>query len=357
MDVIAKCHTAAVRAGGCTGDHYVRRTILHGACTADVILVEEISQIECALWAQLNKINKQWILCGDFNQFPPIFDSWRGTAVQEGSFERSRFFYRMAGGNRLTLTKCRRSDQFLFDYYGSLIRGGARFHLPLAEVIEEARELFHFEGYARHNLCISHVKRRKLNRDINQVLRPEGAVLIRARAEKGQTTTAQNMFIWEGIELLGATAAVKRGIRNNVMYKVSKLDGDEVWVRHEEDNPIKLTYSQVASLLRLSFARTYASVQGTEFDDTLRLHDTGNKHFTMRHLFVAMSRAKDAKKIDIAKGEVKRVLFCTRHLQGPLDVWYDCDECCQGSKEEALRHVRWLSPEEVACLNINADGH
>ena len=276
----------------------------------------------------------------------------------------------MAGGNRLTLTKCRRSDQFLFDYYGSLIRGGARFHLPLAEVIEEARELFHFDGYARHNLCISHVKRRKLNRDINQALRPEGAVLIRARAEKGQTTTAQNMFIWEGIELLGATAAVKRGIRNNVMYKVSKLDGDDVWVRHEEDNPIKLTYSQVASLLRLSYARTYASVQGTEFEDTLRLHDTGSRHFTMRHLFVAMSRAKDTKKIDIARGEVlqharwvshspevKRVLFCTKHMEGPLDVWYDCSICEQGTKEEALRHVRWLSPEEVACLNKNVDGH
>ena len=58
VDIIAKCHTAAVRAGGVTADHYVRRVILHGACTADVILVEEISQIECALWAQLNKVNK-----------------------------------------------------------------------------------------------------------------------------------------------------------------------------------------------------------------------------------------------------------------------------------------------------------
>ena len=200
----------------------------------------------------------------------------------------------------MTLTKCRRSDNFLFDFYRSLIRGGARFHLPLVEVIEEAKTLFNFEGYARHNLCISHVKRRKLNKDINQALRPEGAVLIRAKPEKGQTNTAQNMFIWEGIELLGATAAVKRGIRNNVLYKVTRLDGDDVWVQHEADPAIKLTYGQVASLLRLSFARTYASVQGTEFDDTLRLHDVTNRHFTMRHLFVALSRARDKGKIDIA---------------------------------------------------------
>ena len=71
-------------------------------------------------------------------------------------------------------------------------------------------------------------------------------------------------------------------------------------MKHEEEPPIKLTYSQVASWLRLSFARTYASVQGTEFSEPLRLHDTANKHFTMRHLFVALSRAKDKSKIDIA---------------------------------------------------------
>ena len=302
VDVIAKCHTAAVRAGGVTADHYVRRTILHGACTADVILVEEISQIECALWAQLNKVNKQWLLCGDFNQFPPVFDNWRGCCVPEGKFENSRMFHRMAGGNCITLTKCRRSDRNLFDFYSSLIRGGARFHLPLPEVIEEARSLFNFEGYAKHNLCISHVKRRKLNREINQALRPEGAILIRAKPQKGQLNAAQNMYIWEGIQLLGCTSAVKRGIRNNVLYTVIKIDDEYVSVKGDHDEPeeIKLTFLQVAALLRLSFARTYASVQGTEFSQELRCHDVTNKHFTMRHLFVAISRAKDSSKIAIS---------------------------------------------------------
>ena len=297
MDVIAKCHTAAVRAGGVTADHYVRRTILHGACTSDVIFIEEISQIECALWAQIGKVNKQFILCGDFNQFGPCHDSWRGNNIPSGAFESSRMFHRLSDGNRLTLTKCRRSDSFLFDFYSSLISGGVRFHMPLSEVLEEARSLFHFEGYARHNLCISHVKRRKLNREINLALRPEGAILIRAKPEKGQTNTAQNMFIWPGLELIGATTAVRRGIRNNCMYEVISLEEDGVTVRGDSD--IKLAYDQVASWLRLSDARTYASVQGTEFSESLRLHDCTNKHFTMKHLFVALSRAKDKNKIDI----------------------------------------------------------
>ena len=63
--------------------------------------------------------------------------------------------------------------------------------------------------------------------------------------------------------------------------------------------PLTLTYQQVADLLRLSFARTYASCQGTEFEDTLRLHDTQSRFFTKRHLFVALSRAKRAEQVDI----------------------------------------------------------
>jgi hypothetical protein len=300
VDIIAKTHTASARAGGVTADHYVRRAILHGACTVDVIWVEEVSQIECSLWAQLNKVNKQWILSGDFNQFPPVFDSWRGCEVSEGYLERSAMFYRMAGGNKLTMRTCRRADQFLFDFYGSLIKGGCRFHLPLADVIEEARMLFHFEGVARNNLCISHVQRRRINKEVNLALKPSGAILIRAKAEKGQLNAAQPMYIWEGIQLLGCTSAVKKGIRNNVLYEVTKIGDESIWVKGEcSDEELRLSFSQVAALCRLPFARTYASVQGTEFSDELRLHDVSNRHFTMRHLFVAISRARDRSKIDI----------------------------------------------------------
>ena len=100
---------------------------------------------------------------------------------------------------------------------------------------------------------------------------------------------------------MGCTSAIKKGIRNNVLYKVTQIEGEHVWLKGEcQEGELKLTFSQVASLMRLPFVRTYASVQGTEFSEALRLHDVGSKHFTMRHLFVALSRAKDRNQIDIA---------------------------------------------------------
>ena len=86
--------------------------------------------------------------------------------------------------------------------------------------------------------------------------------------------------------------------RNNVIYRVSSIESDAVVVKGVEEE-MKLSFPQVASLLRLSFARTYAGCQGTEFEEELRLHDTSNRHFTMRHLFVGMSRCKDRRKLDI----------------------------------------------------------
>ena len=57
---------------------------------------------------------------------------------------------------------------------------------------------------------------------------------------------------------------------------------------------IKLSFAYLASTMGLPWAQTFASCQGTEFEGTLAIHDSENKHFTMRHLFVALSRAKRA---------------------------------------------------------------
>ena len=46
------------------------------------------------------------------------------------------------------------------------------------------------------------------------------------------------------------------------------------------------SYDQVKLWLRLSYAQTYASCQGAEFDGALRLWDVTHRFYTKRHLFV-----------------------------------------------------------------------
>ena len=200
------------------------------------------------------------------------------------------------------LTECKRSSHELFDWYSSLIPGGARFEPPLAQVLAEARAAFRFEGPARHNLCISHRRRIRLNAQCNRhFAEGQPSVFVRAKPERGQLCAAQTMLIWQGIELLGCSRS-SRKVRNNVLYTVHQLTEELVYLSapHAEEL-LALTYAQVGELLRLSYAQTYASCQGTEFEGSLRLHDTQSRHFTRRHLFVALSRAKRAEQIDIAQ--------------------------------------------------------
>ena len=101
------------------------------------------------------------------------------------------------------------------------------------------------------------------------------------------------MWIWPGIELYACVPTEKKGLRNQVLYTVESISDDEIRLQ----DGIVLSYEDAKKYMRLSYAQTYASCQGTEFEGTLALHDTGSKYFTKRHLFVGLSRGKKASDI------------------------------------------------------------
>jgi hypothetical protein len=166
----------------------------------------------------------------------------------------------------------------------------------LRTVLAEAKATFNFSGFCRNNLVISHRKRIQLNRQINEQFAPPCAVRLEIGGRVLRGNSAQTMLIWPGIQLLGAVPTERKGIRNGCLYTVSEIEGT---VRSQELPGITLTFDQVKSWLRLSYAQTYASVQGSEFTSQLRLHDTTHHFFTQRHLFVGLSRARAAKDVSV----------------------------------------------------------
>jgi hypothetical protein len=209
-----------------------------------------------------------------------MFNSWRGAAIDDDAFERSNLLKTLCGRNRLTLKVCRRSDGELFNWYSSLIRGGCRFHLPLTDVLQEVRTRFRLNAPAAHNLCISHRRRIQLNREANErERRGRQAVLVRG-------ASGQSMWVWPGLKLLGC--AGNRKIQNGISYEITHISEDTITL-----GDITLA----AASLRLAYAQTYASCQDSDFSGTLALWDTDSRHFSMRHLFVALSRAKRAEDI------------------------------------------------------------
>jgi hypothetical protein len=249
-----------------------------------------VSQIDVGLLNQVAKLHwagVKFLLSGDFHQFPPICNIWRGSPVPEDALERSSLLHTLAGGNRCTLTECRRGDRKLFDFYSSLIPGGSRAELPVQACVDQAKAVFRSSASARWNLVISHRRRCLINAERNRAEAPAGAVLLEVCGRRARGNGAQSMLLWPGIQLFGCTSAAK-AVRNGCLYTVESIDAQTLVL----EGVGRLTFDQARAWLRLSYAQTYASCQGTEFADSLCLWDCAHRHFSRRHLFVGLSRAR-----------------------------------------------------------------
>jgi hypothetical protein len=292
VDVISKTHTASRQANGVTADHWVRRHILHGSASCDYLWIDEVSQVDIGLLNQIAKLHwagVKFLLSGDFHQFAPIANSWRGSPVHEDALERSSLLNTLAGGNRCTLTECRRGDRKLFDFYSSLIPGGSRAELPVQDCVAQAKAVFRASAPARWNLVISHRRRCLINAERTRAEAPPEAVLLEVGGHRARGNGAQSMLLWPGIQLFGCTSAAK-AVRNGCLYTVESVDASAKTLVLEGIGSI--TFDQARAWLRLSYAQTYASCQGTEFADSLCLWDCAHRHFSRRHLFVGLSRAR-----------------------------------------------------------------
>ena len=90
----------------------------------------------------------QILLSGDFQQFAPIGNAWRGSLVAEDALTHSRLLRALAGGKMLMLTECKRSHHEMFNFYTRLILGGDLFGLHIATAVAQAREKFAYLGSA-----------------------------------------------------------------------------------------------------------------------------------------------------------------------------------------------------------------
>ena len=329
---LAKTHAAAAVADGDTADHFAWKHVREGGTGVDVIWVDEVSMLDVELLCDLSHVSfrdpaPQWILSGDFNQYPPFFNSFRGKPFAK-PFEASSLLHGLAGGNRLTLTECRRSDAHLFGFYGSLIPGGSRHEAPLEQVVAEAREVFHVSkargfipdtALAPANLVLSHRLRIELNSRCNEadaVGRVGAVQLLLAdffSAEErssvdARTNQPQDAVFWPGLVVTACCTGGASGskLKNALAYEILAIDGDAVRLRlavepsdadaegddaSEVATEVTLSRRRFFTSMRLRYAMTYASVQGVTIKTLLALHDTSHWHFDRTKLFVGTSRA------------------------------------------------------------------
>ena len=131
-----------------------------------------------------------------------------------------------------------------------------------------------------------------LNRTQNMATKPASAILIKAGHNKKHENSAQNMYIYEGLELIGAGGRVRKGVFVTIMF--IDVRGGAVTL----DNGVTLSYEQIGCL-RLAHAITYASCQGLTLQGRVRLCETSHPAFTTKHLYVGSSRCTGAALLEV----------------------------------------------------------
>ena len=245
-------HIAAAVAGGGTADAFAWKHVREGSCSADVLWVDEVSMLDIQLLHDLNHVNlrdphPQWILSGDFQQYLPFFNTFMGADVTK-QFEHSTLLHNLAGGFKLVLTECKRSDEALFNDYSSLTVGGNRFGLPLEANVAYFKNKY-TEGKATGflpgtnlapiNLVISHRLRVKINAQCNLAMSALQSEKEHFSLEQYNITadpkqnSPQDMYVWPGLVMVAANTG--RHYKNGMEYTIKAFLNGKVVLSGDSD--------------------------------------------------------------------------------------------------------------------------
>ena len=296
VHVACKTHAATqnIGCGAVTLDHWVRRHVRAGNPTCDVLVLDEYTQVNAALWSDVvlaHMAGVRIVLSGDRHQFPAVLDHWGNESIAANALTESDMICELSGGRRLILTENMRSDSVIFQFVTSL-RPGDTNPPNLQEALAQAYILFPATKQAADwTLTMSHARRHAINRERNTALRPKSAMYCRWKPKaRRQTDDPQSFWAWPGLKLIGAGGKVKRGILTQV---VSCAD-DSV----ELDCGVTLCPEQLVRCVRPCHALTFAGCQGLTLPGRVRL-ETSSSHFTLRHLYVGCSRATSSALLEV----------------------------------------------------------
>ena len=90
---------------------------------------------------------------------------------------------------------------------------------------------------------------------------------------------------------------------NGAFLLVSGVGQDGAVRLRDEDTleEFEASVEQIAKHTRLRWALTLCTVQGKSLPGTIAIHDVESTHFSVTHLYVALSRATDGANVSIAK--------------------------------------------------------
>lgn len=221
------------------------------------------------------------IVVGDFGQLPPVNDR-----VNKSS-EFSRVLYELCDGNKLTLTKCKRSNSTLFDICEAVRRD---------EIIDTNR--FKITSNVYTNLAYTNRTRQLINHHCNEKYVSEHPNFKRVNITAlSFDKNSQNFTLMKGMPLIARINQKQMDIVNNEQFVVKDIHENEIVVENELKKEIKVPINKINRLFYLAFCITIHKSQGATFNSKYTIHEWGLLDKKLK--YVALSRGTDENNIQI----------------------------------------------------------
>jgi ATP-dependent exoDNAse (exonuclease V) alpha subunit len=250
------------------------------------LFVDEISMIP-EIFYQVLMMLKHYnedlkiIMVGDFNQLPPVNDRVCKR------YEMTRALYELVDGNKLELTKCKRSDDTHFKNCMN-IRDGKAIDLQKFKHVDET-----YLNISFTNECRKKINQACMERYIKEKTPKKTMKFDPLKFDKN----SQEITICEGMPIIARINHRKLDIINNESFTISKIKDDAVYVSNEVKKDIEIPVEKFNRFFYLAFCITIHKSQGATFREKYTIHEWNKQCRKMK--YVAISRATDEKNVQI----------------------------------------------------------
>jgi len=222
----------------------------------------------------------KFIIAGDFAQLLPVKDR-----VENCDYKNSLALHELCDGNRLQLTKCRRSDSTLFN-------------MLLPNNIKNVKKSQFKNQFTKLHICFTNKKRIEINKlMMDQVIQKKKVKPLELKA-LDYDQNSQDVKLCAGMPVISRKNSKDLNIYNNETYTIKEIRHKEkIVIVVDDGKEQEVKFEEFSKMFNVAFCITTHRSQGMTIDEPYTIHEF--EKFDNRLKYVALSRSTNINHINI----------------------------------------------------------
>ena len=222
----------------------------------------------------------KFIIAGDFAQLLPVKDR-----IEHCNYKDSLALHELCDGNRIQLTKCRRSDATLFN-------------MLLPENIKKIKKSDFKSKTTLKNISFTNKKRMEINKiKMDEEVRRKKIKPLELKALE-YDPNSQDVRLCSGMPIIARRNNRDLNIFNNETFIIKEIrQSEDKIIIFDDDREQEIPIPEFVKMFNVAYCITCHKSQGQTYDEAYTIHEW--EQFDERLRYVALSRATEIHLINI----------------------------------------------------------